>query len=103
MKKSRVTQIEAYLRAYFVEVSKESEHIMKMLHTEEQNKCDFCSGIAHFDAPLHNGGLEWHNLCEICMSTEGDSEHAIRLVHNFDCKYCDPWKRWEDKQSVLPF
>lgn len=103
MASKRAKAIEAYLRAYFTEVSVESEHIMKVLHIAEENKCDFCNGIAHFDSPLHNGGLEWHNLCDICMSTEGETEFAIRLVHTFDCKYCDPWKAWEEKQSALPF
>lgn len=103
MTSKRAKAIEAYLRAYFAEISVEGEYEMKILHTTEQNKCDFCSGIAHFDAPLHNGCLEWHNLCEICFSSEGDIEKAIRLVHTFDCKYCEPWKTWEEKQSVLPF
>lgn len=101
--------IDAYLRSMFVEVSKE-EGKMQILHDAKRTSCEFCSGVAHYNTPVHNEGLAWHNLCEICMSCHGEPEHAIRIVHipsaehypNW-CDYCVEYLKWEEKQSVLPF
>lgn len=103
MTSKRAKAIEAYLRHYFVEVSVEEEKIMKILHINEYKECEYCKGIAHYDTPVHNEGLAWHDLCEICFSLHGEIEYAIRIVHTGGCNYCATFKYWEEKQSVLPF
>lgn len=61
---------------------------MKTITVQQVTKCDLCSGIAHYDAPTHQG--PWGFLCEICMSTDGiaDSSVVTKLVHTSGCKEC---------------
>lgn len=102
-RKERLSEVDRYLRFMFSEVSREGEGVMRILRIPEHHKCEYCSGEAHYDSSIHNEGLAWHYLCEICMSTIGQPEYAIRLIHLTDCDYCAEYLTWDKRQSVLPF